>query len=118
MPHDRQRDQQGLQVEGFAGGVVLGEIHERLIGAPGERRIGMANERQSRCTPRLAVLERSDALLRRPGKRRYDDDRLRPQAWMPCEYQFGRQAQERWELRSGGEYLLRRAHQDDRPAWA
>ena len=62
MLHDRERDQQRLQIEGFRGGVVLGEIDEGMVGALGQRRAGMGRQADDRRAPATCSRRRTSTL--------------------------------------------------------
>ena len=87
--HCRQRGDQRGDIEHLAGGVVLGEVDEGMVGAPGQGRLGMAGDGNHRRPRRPDVVHCRDAFLRRARQRRHDHDRLRPQRHMPAQHDLG-----------------------------
>ena len=74
MAHDRKCDEQRLQIEGFAGRIVLGEIHEDMIATLAERRFLITDQRDHGGAGFLRLGEECHTFLRRARERGNDDD--------------------------------------------
>jgi hypothetical protein len=118
LGHDRQGQEQGLEVEGLRRRVVLGEVHQARVGLVGERRAGMAGHRDDPGACRLAVVEGGDALLRGAGQRRDDDERLRPEEGRLADHQLGGLLEVHRQRRSPLQQVGRRLHEDPGAAGA
>ena len=111
MVEHGEREQQGLQVEGLAGRVVLGEVHQR-VGMPAERRVGVADQRDDACPFREAVVQRRDALARRAGQGGDDGKRRGADERRAGEDEFGGDLAAGADSGAPGQQLLGGLHQD------
>ena len=110
--HDRQRQEQGLEVERLARGVVLGKVHQAHVGLGGQRAVGVTREDEHPCTGSLHVVEDREALGSRAGEGRDHHEGVSSDDGRPGHHQLGRQDHVGAETRPVAEEVCGRLHED------